>query len=86
MARGESVDGCAIAAGTVQSSSVRTARARAADQLKADMIAALSLICVDQSKRDPQLAELSAKRQQMTSPSQNVVAFLGGDCRFRNPA
>ena len=28
----------------------------AADQSKADVVAALSLICVDQSKHDPQLA------------------------------
>jgi len=34
-----------------------TARAMAADQSKADVVAALSLICIDQSKRDPQLAE-----------------------------
>ena len=34
-----------------------TARTMAADQSKADVVAALSLICVDQSKRDPQLAE-----------------------------
>ena len=32
-----------------------TARTMAADQSKADVVAALSLICVDQSKRDPQL-------------------------------
>ncbi|UVF22322.1 hypothetical protein HPT29_026950 (plasmid) [Microvirga terrae] len=34
-----------------------TARTMAADRSKADVVAALSLICVDQSKRDPQLAE-----------------------------
>ena len=34
-----------------------TARTMAADQSEADVVAALSLICVDQSKRDPQLAE-----------------------------
>jgi hypothetical protein len=34
-----------------------TARTMAADQSKAEVVAALSLICVDQSKRDPQLAE-----------------------------
>ena len=34
-----------------------TARAMAADQSRTDVVAALSLICVDQSKRDPQLAE-----------------------------
>lgn len=34
-----------------------TARTMAADRSKADVVAALSLICVDQSKHDPQLAE-----------------------------
>ncbi len=34
-----------------------TAPQMAADQSKSDVVAALSLICVDQSKRDPQLAE-----------------------------
>jgi hypothetical protein len=34
-----------------------TARTLAADQSRTDVVAALSLICVDQSKRDPQLAE-----------------------------
>jgi hypothetical protein len=34
-----------------------TARTMAADQSKADVVTALSLICVDQSKRDPQFAE-----------------------------
>jgi hypothetical protein len=34
-----------------------TARTMAADQSQAAVVAALSLICVDQSKRDPQLAE-----------------------------
>ena len=33
-----------------------TARTMAADQSQAAVVAALSLICVDQSKRDPQLA------------------------------
>ena len=33
-----------------------TARAMAADQSKAEVVSALSLICVDQSRRDPQLA------------------------------
>jgi len=32
-----------------------TARTMAADQSKAEVVTALSLICVDQSKRDPQL-------------------------------
>ena len=34
-----------------------TARTMAADQSKAEVVTALSLICVDQSKRDPQLVE-----------------------------
>jgi alpha/beta superfamily hydrolase len=34
-----------------------TARTMADDQSKAEVVMALSLICVDQSKRDPQLAE-----------------------------
>lgn len=34
-----------------------TARAMASDQSRTDVVTALSLICVDQSKRDPQLAE-----------------------------
>ncbi|GEO18473.1 hypothetical protein [Microvirga aerophila] len=34
-----------------------TARTMAADQSKAGVVTALSLICVDQAKRDPQLAE-----------------------------
>ena len=39
-----------------------TARTMAADQSKAEVVTALSLICVDQSKRDPQLAERVALR------------------------
>jgi hypothetical protein len=32
-------------------------RQMAADQSRTDVVAALSLICIDQSKRDPQIAE-----------------------------
>jgi hypothetical protein len=34
-----------------------TARETVADQFRIDVVTALSLICVDQPKRDPQLAE-----------------------------
>ena len=44
-----------------------TARTMAADQSKTDMVAALSLICVDQSKRDPQLAERLAALKSASS-------------------
>ena len=37
-----------------------TARTMAAEQSKTEMVAALSLICVDQSKHDPQLAQRRA--------------------------
>ena len=34
-----------------------TAQRMAADQAQTDVVAALTAICIDQSKRDPQLAE-----------------------------
>ena len=40
-----------------------TAREMAADQSKADVFAALSLICVDQSKRGSSLSFLRLKRR-----------------------
>jgi len=44
-----------------------TTRTMAADQSKVEVVAALSLICVDQSKRDPQLAERVAATKTASS-------------------
>ena len=52
-----------------------TAREMAADQSKADVVAALSLICVDQSKRDPQLAERLAAIKAVSSWSRGELVM-----------
>ena len=55
-----------------------TARAMAADQSKADVVAALSLICVDQSKRDPQLAERVAAIKTASSWNRGDLVLKNG--------
>jgi hypothetical protein len=55
-----------------------TARAMAADQSKADVVAALSLICVDQSKRDPQLAERVAAIRTASSWNRGDLVMKNG--------
>src|SRR5215217_7096799 len=55
-----------------------TAREMAADQSKADVVAALSLICVDQSKRDPQLAERLAAIKAVSSWSRGDRVIKNG--------
>jgi hypothetical protein len=48
------------------------------DQSKADVIAALSLICVDQSKRDPQLAERVAAIKAASSWNRGDLVMKAG--------
>ncbi len=55
-----------------------TARQMAADQSKADVVAALSLICVDQSKRDPQLAERVAAIKAASSWNRGDLVMKNG--------
>jgi hypothetical protein len=55
-----------------------TARAIAADQAKADVVAALSLICVDQSKRDPQLADRVAAIKAASSWNRGDLVMKNG--------
>src|SRR5688572_593551 len=55
-----------------------TARTMAADQSKTDMVAALSLICVDQSKRDPQLAERVAAIKTASSWTRGDLVVKNG--------
>ena len=55
-----------------------TARTMAADQSKADVVAALSLICVDQSKRDPQLAERVAALKTASSWNRGDLVMKNG--------
>jgi hypothetical protein len=50
----------------------------AADQSKIDMVAALSLICVDQSKRDPQLAERVAALKSASSWNRGDIVVKNG--------
>jgi hypothetical protein len=56
----------------------RTARAMAYDQSKTDMVAALSLICVEQSKRDPQLAERVAAIKAASSWERGGIVIKNG--------
>ena len=56
----------------------RTARAMAADQSQAAVIAALSLICVDQSKRDPQLVERVAALKAASSWTRGDLVMKHG--------
>jgi hypothetical protein len=55
-----------------------TARAMAADQSRTDVVAALSLICVDQSKRDPQLAERVAAIKAASSWNRGDLVMKNG--------
>ena len=55
-----------------------TAGQMAADQSKTDVVAALSLICVDQSKRDPQLAERVAAIKAASSWNRGDLVMKNG--------
>src|SRR5215217_648530 len=55
-----------------------TARQMAAEQSKADVVAALSLICVDQSKRDPQLVERVAALKTASSWTRGDLVMKNG--------
>ncbi|HEY8382593.1 MAG TPA: hypothetical protein VIL09_10635 [Microvirga sp.] len=55
-----------------------TARAMATDQSRSDVVAALSLICVEQSKRDPQLAERVAAIKIASSWSRGDLVVKNG--------
>jgi hypothetical protein len=55
-----------------------TGRMMAADQSKADVVTALSLICVDQSKRDPQLAERIAAIKAASSWNRGDLVMKNG--------
>ena len=55
-----------------------TARQMAADQSKTEVVAALSLICVDQSKRDPQLAERVAAIKAASSWNRGDLVMKNG--------
>ena len=55
-----------------------TARTMASDQSKTDMVAALSLICVEQSKRDPQLAERVAAIKAASSWERGGIVIKNG--------
>jgi hypothetical protein len=55
-----------------------TARAMAADQSRTDVVLALSLICVDQSKRDPQLAERVAAIKAASSWNRGDLVIKNG--------
>jgi hypothetical protein len=55
-----------------------TARTMAADQAKTDVVAALSLICVDQSKRDPQLVERVAAIKAAASWERSGIVSKNG--------
>ena len=50
----------------------------ASDQSKTDMVAALSLICVEQSKRDPQLAERVAAIKAASSWERGGIVIKNG--------
>jgi len=55
-----------------------TARTMAADHSKAEVVTALSLICVDQSKRDPQLAERVAAIKTASSWNRGDLVLKNG--------
>src|SRR4028118_2202186 len=55
-----------------------TARVMAADPAKVDVVSALSLICVDQSKRDPQLVERVAALKAVSSWSRGDLVMKNG--------
>jgi hypothetical protein len=50
----------------------------AADQSKGDVVAALSLICIDQSKRDSQLAERVAAIKTASSWTRGDLVLKNG--------
>jgi hypothetical protein len=56
----------------------RTARQLAADQSRTDVVSALSLICVDQSKRDPQLVERVAALKAASSWTRSDLVMKNG--------
>ena len=55
-----------------------TARQRAEDQAKIDVIAALAPICLEQSKKDPQLAERVAVLKAASSWSRGDIVLKNG--------
>jgi hypothetical protein len=55
-----------------------TARTMAVDQSKAEVVTALSLICVDQSKRDPQLVERVALLKAASSYERGDLVMKNG--------
>ena len=55
-----------------------TDRTMAADQSKAEVVTALSLICVDQSKRDPQLVERVALLKAASSYERGDLVMKNG--------
>jgi alpha/beta superfamily hydrolase len=55
-----------------------SAKRMAQDQGKTDVVAALSLICLDQSKRDPQLAEKLVELKAASSYSRGDVVVKAG--------
>jgi hypothetical protein len=54
------------------------ARERAADQSRTDVVAALSLICIDQSSRDPQLIERVAALKAASSWTRGDLVMKHG--------
>jgi hypothetical protein len=55
-----------------------SARTMAADQSKSDLVAVLSLICVDQSKQDPLLAERVAAIKAASSWNRGDLVMKNG--------
>ena len=55
-----------------------SAQRMAKDQSKTDVVAALSLICVDQSKRDPQLTERLAELKAASAYSRGDLVVKAG--------
>jgi hypothetical protein len=55
-----------------------TARTMAVEQSRTDVVAALSLICVDQSKRDPQLVERVAAIKAASSWERGGIVIKNG--------
>ena len=55
-----------------------TARTMAADQSKADVVTALTSICLDQSKRDPQLEERVALLKAASSYQRGDLVLKNG--------
>ena len=55
-----------------------TARVMAADQSKSEVVSALSLICVDQSKRDPQQVERVAALKAASTWSRGDLVMKNG--------